>query len=310
VDEPEQGGNNLAHAIQGDRLMHTFQRCLALGLLMLAPTIAGTLHAASPDDVMTTQRLEKMLADGDTGMIMQTFKRYPGRTLPFIDQYLEGGLARIEKGEDPSKVLDQFRTGIRFAELADKAFGVWSFSEYANAFASWSPTEQKMFREGQKAYKNGLKEQDAAAARRSLERSLNLAMSLGDTWGQAMARVALTEAALKAGEYNDAAAMAVDAVEINARLQLKEDTAQAFRLAGRASLNTDQPVSAVSYLAQAWTIVERDPDVSPEVREATFEEYISVMEKLGMKDRADALRKARAKTAEAVAPAQTPSTSQ
>ena len=121
-------------------------------------------------------------------------------------------------------------------------------------------------------------------------------MSLGDTWGQAMAKLALVESALKAGEFNDAAALAVDAVEINARLQLKEDTATAFRLAGRAALGTDQPVSAVSYHAQAWTIVERDQDIESAFREATFEEYVAVMEKLGMKDRAEALRKARAKS--------------
>ena len=290
--------------------MRTIQTCLGLGLLVLAVAVGRTLQAAPPDDVMTKTRMEQMLVDGDTGMIMQTFKRYPGRTLQFIDQYLEGGLARIEKGEDPAVVIGQFRTGIRFAEAADKAFGSLAFGEYANAFASWSPAEQKLFREGQKALKEGVKGQDAATARKSLERSLSIAMSLGDTWGQAMAKLALVESALNAGEYNEAAAMAVDAVEINARLQLKEDTAQAFRLAGRAALNTDQPVSAVSYLAQAWMIVERDQDISPEVREATFTEYVKVMEKLGMKDRADALRKTRAKSAESGEPGQAPPSSQ
>ena len=61
--------------------------------------IMNGTSAFAANDAMDKSRLEKMLADSDTGMIVQIFKRHPGHTLPFIDSYLEGGLAMIEKGE-------------------------------------------------------------------------------------------------------------------------------------------------------------------------------------------------------------------
>lgn len=277
--------------------MSTVKRRWVLGLLLLVVAGAHQLSAAPPDDVMEKGRLEKMLADGDTGMIVQIFKRYPGRTLPFIDRYFEGGLAMIEKGEDPANALDQFRIGIRFAEIADKAFIVQAFSEYANSFASWSPSEQKSFREGQREFKKGAKEQDPAKARQHLERSLALAQSLGDLWGQVMAKTALAELMLKAGEFKAAVAMATEAAQQSSELRLNEDCAQAFRLAAAAALKTDQPTASVSYLSQAWSIVEYDKDIDPAFRESTYNEYLAVLENAGMKEQATELREQHAKSA-------------
>src|SRR5688572_1964677 len=88
--------------------------------------IMNGTSAFAANDAMDKSRLETMLAGGDTGMIVQIFKRHPGHTLPFIDSYLEGGLAMIEKGEDATgtgKALESFRIAVKFAKLADEAFG-------------------------------------------------------------------------------------------------------------------------------------------------------------------------------------------
>src|SRR5262249_48170577 len=157
----------------------------SLSLSMLRPAMLLTLFvclcsaaAVAADDTMDRERMEKMLADGDLGMIVQVFKRHPGRTLPFIDRYFEGGLAMIEKGQNPDDAMQSFRRGIKFAELADQAFGGSAFSDYGNSFASFSPSEQGKFREGQKAFKEGMKETDVQKSRERLEHSLALAKSL------------------------------------------------------------------------------------------------------------------------------------
>lgn len=279
--------------------MSTAKRRWVLNLLLVIVAGSPQLFAAPPDDVMDKARLEKMLADGDTGMIVQVFKRRPGRTLPFIDRYFEGGLAMIEKGDDPEMALGQFRMGIRFAEVADKTFTVQAFSDYANSFASWSPSEQKSFREGQREFKNGAKEQDPAKARPHLERSLALAQSLGDLWGQVMAKTALAELMLKAGEFKAAVAMATEAAQQSSDLRLNEDCAQAFRLAGAAALKTDQPTSSVAYLSQAWAMVESDRDIDSALREGIYNEYLAVLENSDMKQQATALREQHAKSAAA-----------
>src|SRR5687767_1634436 len=101
----------------------SIRSCLALAVtLSLVPLFAAA--PAADDDVMDKTRLQTMLVDGDTGMVAATFRRRPGHTLPFIDGYLEGGLKMIEKGGDSAKgeALASYRTGIKFAKVADEAF--------------------------------------------------------------------------------------------------------------------------------------------------------------------------------------------
>ncbi len=273
--------------------MRTTSRLFTVAMIAMLFVMPTMVKAAPPtgDDAMDKSRLEKMLADGDDGMIMQVFKRYPSRTLPFIDQYFEGGLAMIEKGEDQANANAEFRKGIKFAAIADKAFIVQAFSEYANSFASWSPSEQKAFREGQRLFKKTRKEQDPAQIRKQLERSREIAESLGDGWGVVMASVALAEQLTAAGENKQAIELVKSVAQLAADLRLNEDCAKAYRIAGAAAMKTEYPTSGVSYLAQAWEIVRTDRTIDAEFRAETLQEYLAILDVSEMKAQADALRK-------------------
>jgi len=273
--------------------------CWIIGVVVLLASAALVALADAPphEDALDRARMEKMLSDGDNGMIVQVFRRYPGRTLPFIDRYLEGGLAMIEKGQDASagaKALESFRTGIRFAKLADEAFGGTTFSEYANSFASWSPSEQKSFRQGQRAFKEGIKEQDAKLTRAKLEQSNVLARSLGDTWGQAMAHQALAEQALKAGDREQAMRSAQHAIDLNGKLQLLDDLVQSMQIAASAAGGE----TGLRFLAQAWIVVRDRPDIDPELREKTLKDYLAALENNGQKEQAELIRKEQEKAVE------------
>src|ERR1044071_5763776 len=64
-------------------LIHSMRRRVAW--MFAAGCMIMCASALAAGDAMDRARLEKMLADGDAGMIAQVFKRHPGQTLPFID---------------------------------------------------------------------------------------------------------------------------------------------------------------------------------------------------------------------------------
>src|SRR5262245_26243505 len=82
---------------------------------------------------MERARLVKLLDANDTQAIVATFRAHPGATLPFVDSFLEGGLARLEKQGEAGReaMTSSFKTGVRFAALADEAFGTKAFHSYA-----------------------------------------------------------------------------------------------------------------------------------------------------------------------------------
>ncbi|MFO0829369.1 MAG: hypothetical protein U0572_14625 [Phycisphaerales bacterium] len=248
--------------------------------------------AAGADDAVERGRLEKMLAEGDNGMVVAVFRRYPGQTLPFIDRYFEGGLAMIEKGGDGAEAesIKSFRTGIRFATLADEAFPGAAFSKYANAFASWSPNEQKSFREGQRLFKAGMRAStsDVAEASRLLRESMSRAKELGDLWGEAMASGALAELALKGDSPDVFAARryAERAVELNDGLQLREDLVQSLRVLARASARGE----SFTPLRRAWELVADDSSFDAATKRELLDEYATTLDQIGQKALAARLR--------------------
>jgi hypothetical protein len=270
--------------------------CLALSL---AFTGIGNALAAGPDDAMNKTRLQSMLVAGDEGMVVATFKRFPGQTLPFIDSYLEGGLAMIEKGSDTAAVdsLQSFRMGIKFAKLADQAFGGTEFSDYANAFASWGPAEQKSFRQGQRLFKEGMKAavDDKAKAIGILESSLRITESLNDTWGQVMANSGLAEVHLAMGGEEHAAKAeqaARAAVTASRKVRLDEDRVSALRVHAAAIKALGGKADArATPLQEAWALLRRDPAMSAELRKAVADDLIAAFEELKRPDAAEEVKK-------------------
>ena len=260
-------------------------------VLIAAATCGSASSSRAADDAVQRTRLMNMLDAGDTGMIVQVFRRHPGQTLPFIDSFLESGLAMIEQGKDPAEALNSFRTGIRFAALADEAFGGTTFADYANSFASWSPTEQKSFREGQREYKAGVKAEDPKEALVHLRQSLALARPLGDAWGQAMAQQAMAEKLLALGDHEAAVAAASAAAELNSGLKLQSDAAESWLLAASASREPGVQRGVMGRLRQAWDIVNHDPTIDPKLRARVLDAYVASLEAAGMKEQAEELRR-------------------
>lgn len=255
---------------------------LALALLVSPPV----------DDAVTTERLEPMLARGDGLLVIETFRRHPADVLPFFDGYLEGGLRAIEESGDENAGLDQFRTGLDFAKLASEAFGDDIFVRYAAGFASWSPAERRLFREGQAHYRAARKAEadDPTAALEGYLDSHRCATPLGDAWGRAMsaAGAARVEARL---ERRDAARRhAREAADLYERLRMQPSEIAPRRMLARVEDDVDLALVAAR---RAWHLVrEAAPDVTEEARRETLDVYLECLEKAGQSETARTLRTA------------------
>ncbi len=267
---------------------------------VVAAALCGSVFlslAMRGDDAVEKTRLEKMLTPDSDGMVVAVFKRHPGQTLPFIDRYLEGGLAMIEKAGPSAQAdsLASFHTGIKFAALADRAFGGTTFSDYANAFASWSPSEQKSFRDGQRLFKAGMKAaaDDPAKAKLLLQQSLARAEALGDLWGKAMALGGLAEVCLKSGDaasLGTAAGNSQYAADLYGELRLNEDRVQALRLNAKAHAARKLPWGERDALSMAWGIVSDNRSLDDALCAAVVEEYASALEAQNQRDAATDIR--------------------
>lgn len=259
--------------------------------------IAGACGSARPrDDAFDKARMEAVLARGDDATLREAFRREPGHTLPFVDQYLEGALKMTEKDGPTaaSRALESYRTGMRFAKLADETFAETIFSEYARSFAGWSSADQKKFREGQRLFKAGMAagKEKPAEGLKVLRESLQRAEELGDWWGQAMAHGGIAETALAAGgdEHLELALEAAGrAVQLNTRLRLLEDVVAAHLV--RASvLERREPQSALGPLREAWTIARSDRSIPPELRATAKGRLLRALDGAGMREEAEKVR--------------------
>jgi tetratricopeptide (TPR) repeat protein len=271
-------------------------------LALAALTILPPGDDAKSHDALTRPRMEKMLIEEDHAWIIQTFRRYPSRVLPFIDSYLEGGLKIIEDKGDEETALNMFRMALTFAEIADDAISEKTdalvFSSYAAAFGSWSPAERKRFRDGQAEVGAGRKalEAEPAKALEHFEKALQLAQPLGDTWGMAMAHAGIADAKQAMDKSLDAALNARAAAELYSRLHLKSSEAKVqlalSRIYQSPSMAPETPRVqhlAISALARAWFLVRDTPDAADraEIRAA----YIATLRATGDSERAAEIEK-------------------
>jgi len=245
--------------------------------------------AATPEDSMTPQRLEKMLADGDKEMIVQVFRRNSDNVISFVDQYLEGGLKLIETSQDTEGALKSFRTGIAFAKLADEAFPGKTYAEYAASFASWSPTEQKQFREGQAAYKAGRMAADPTEALQNYRRALRLAKGLNDLWGVAMSQAAIVHAELKLSNIDKADEIARQAVQSCAQLGLRLDNIRVYIAWGDATAASNSRGHGANHYHFAYQLLTDSDD--PELRQKIVDRWVDSLKKAGQPDAAEQIRK-------------------
>ncbi|MCA9285557.1 MAG: hypothetical protein KDA22_10095, partial [Phycisphaerales bacterium] len=245
-----------------------------VGLVVQMAVLSGP---GAVDDAMTAERLERMLAAGDKSMVVQTFRRHPTEVLPFIDGYLEGGLAMIEQGKDADEAMASFRRGIAFAELADTAFSEAIFVEYSAGFASWSPTEQRLFREGQKAYRDGRQATDPAVAVPLLQRSYDLAEQLGDSWGMAMASERLAAGLAALGRSEEAGKVVAKAIELNSRLQLRDQHVRSLVLCGDIRRDMKTPDGGVGHYRLAWQLLPSTADAA--WRRKVLQSYVAAVER-------------------------------
>jgi len=257
-----------------------------LATLMQVMLVAST---TSVDDAVTQPRLERMLEAGDEVMIIQTFRRHSEKVLPFIDEYLEGGLKMIEEGKPEEEALKSFRRGIAFAELADKAMRESVFSEYAGNFASWSPKERERFRAGQKAYRQArAKVEDPAEALTLYEKSMALADSLGDHWGRAMAIRGIADSLLALDRHEEAYKVASQAVDLHTRLRLRIGRIQAVLTSAVAYQKLGLGPRSHAQTASAMALLTEDDD--PALRKRVAEVHAAALESMNRTEEADAVR--------------------
>lgn len=241
------------------------------------------------DDAISRERIERMLADGDTDWIVQVFRRHADTVLPFVDHYLEGGLKMIEEGGDPANTADSFRRGLELAKLADKAFQEVIFTEYAASFGSWNAAEQKRFRQGQAEFRRGRKAtDDPNVALAHFEKSLSLAEPLGDHWGSAMAYMGIAQTKMSMGAHEDAKKAGMKAAELNGRLRLRNQHIRARLLCGLVNAELGKPASGRGHLRIAWEQL-RDSD-DPKLRMKVLDAYCVALIAAGNTKLANQLR--------------------
>jgi len=254
-----------------------------------APAAARKLHAAVTDAI-TPERLEAMLDAESEAPVIQTFRRHPNRVLPFIDGYLEGGLALLEKATEdgtaekdmlPDDVSEKYTLALRFAALADRAFGETIFTEYAANFVGWSPQERERFRTAQRLHREGREafESDPERALRLYRQSFLLSESVGDHWGMAMNQDGIAAAGGRTDRLDEAHEAAIKAVSLNGRLQLRMQHIRSMLAAGRLQAKMDLPGGGVQYLLLARQMLP--PHTDPTIREEIVAELITALEAAG-----------------------------
>lgn len=263
--------------------MPTIANCLLM-LLIAAPI-------GQEEEALPRERMEQMLRDNDAAWIVQAFRRHADDVLGFFDEYLEGGLKIIEDGGDSEKAHESFRTALKFARLADEAFKEVIFSEYAASFGSWSPQEQKRFRQGQAEVKAAREaKDDAPAALSHYEKSLALAEPLADWWGVAMAQLGIAKCKMAMSDYEGAKAAAMAAAELSARLQLRPAHVKSRLICGQAHAEQGNAGAGRGHLRIAWESLKNTDD--PKLRQEVLDAYCTSLEASGNSQLAADLRAA------------------
>lgn len=205
--------------------------------------------------------LETWLSEGADERIIAWFKENPDDALPFIDQYLEGGLKMIEQDEPAEKARASFDRGVKFAALADKAFDETIFSDYARSFAGWNEQQQKDFRAGQRTFREGSAKHKAGESVEALKlfrESVGFSKPLNDWWGMAMAYGGLGEAKLAIGQSDDAIQNLQRSAEIHQRLRLRLGHAAAMISLARAQTAAKKPADALETLERTQKVLKAD----------------------------------------------------
>ena len=261
-------------------------------LLLALPLLAAP--AQDQDADAARKKLEGHLAASEADDVVRWFRDNADDTLPFIDYYFEGGLAIVEAGGEAARAKEMFDTGRRFAALADRAFDETIFSKYCEAFAGWSREQQQRFRRGQQKFgesRKALKENDAEAAIKAAQESVELARPLGDAWGVAMATSSLGSALEKAGRHEDACKALRESVELNARLRLRgAEISARLALAEAQGAGGDRAAAVATLRAAHEKLKKSDPQaLVAKVRES----LAAALEAAGEKEEAARLRDAR-----------------
>jgi len=264
---------------------------IAAALLVVSAGLAAPASPPDADDAMTSERLEQMLDREQDAFVVATFRRYPDELLPFIDAYLEGGLRMIEEGKGGPEPAKSFQLGMKFAELADQARPGSGFSAYAASFASWSPKEQKLFREGQAEHRAGSKATgEPARAAAHFEKSAEIAQSLNDDWGVAMALAGLAGARLAMGDFTGCEEAAARAVAASDRLGLRLDQVRTCIVWGDAQFQSEGRGWGIASYNRAWSLLNKADDI--ELRKAVLERYVDALERSSQMDAAERMREA------------------
>lgn len=176
--------------------------------LILMGVVFAPMGIAQDRTPSMQELFEEQLSQSDVETL---FRSRPYEVIYLVDGYLEAWLARQESGvpgDDP-EVQRLMNLALKSALSADAVFERDTFTRYANAWKGWSADQRAQFRKGQAEYgagRDAQRQKKYAEAREHYEKSLQLAGSLGDTWGEAQAQQALGDLTVGEGKFEEAAA--------------------------------------------------------------------------------------------------------
>lgn len=185
-------------------------------ICILALTVAPVAAAAYFQKGDLQSKFEELDTKNDRAGIVALFRQNPYDTLGMLDGYLEGALAKIEKGGDPADIEKDHERALRGARAADEALGHPVFLDYVSSYVGWNRDQQKVFREGQAASgasRQALQKGDFETAKKEANRCIECARPLGDWWGYGTGLQMLAQAEEKLG-HREAALDAIQQARI------------------------------------------------------------------------------------------------
>lgn len=219
---------------------------------------AGLLLAALSQDADPLQKkFEELDAKGDRAPVVALFKEHPFEVLYMLDGYLEGALAKIEKGGDSGEIKRMHEKALRGASDAEAALGKPMIRDYVASYVDFGAPEQKQFREGQKSSgeaRKALKAKDFKSAKAAAEATIQHARPLGDWWGAGSGYTALAEAEEGLGNWRASVDAAQQARLIHQSLNFVRDEYRDLQIMARVLVQIGNKSRATAVIEQGLAL--------------------------------------------------------
>jgi hypothetical protein len=229
---------------------------------------------------------DSLYDSGQEARLAGLFRENAWDLLDYIDGHCEAWLGMVERGDAETeagraRIAEVQARGRKLARVADTAIGTSRFSRYVETFYAWDDEEQRLLREGQALYRQGIQlirsatsAQAAQAAMTPLHQALSRARRIDDAWGQAMALAAIGNLQADAGMLNEARATLANAVRIGREIRALDSVWEALSRRYEIAMWTQDYDQAEEVLKEQHVIAQDVGD--DEVEDRVWQQLVNL----------------------------------